>query len=386
MPDHSARQAVIVDVLLGFAVFAVVAIAIAADLGGGGDLPSVVAYGFAAALGLLMLARRWWPLAVLLASGALVVVYHAADLPVIGLAVPVAAALYSSAERGRAGWAAGTAVVLLAVSTVARALEGQDLGFLLGYELASTGAIMGAAIALGDGTRQRREAARQRERIAALDAQAREAEAAERVARERGRISRDLHDAVGHHLSVVSLHAAVATEALEEGAVDLTAARSELEHVTLASKEGLRDLRSTVRALREPGPEVDRVAGLAHLADLIASVRAAGLRVDVVGGGGEDLPGMVDAAAFRVVQEALTNTLRHARARGATVVLERGDGGLDVTVTDDGRGAAPDGEEGSGVSGMRERVRMLEGTLEVGTAEGGGFRVCARLPIGGTAW
>ncbi len=381
--DQSDRQAVVVDALLGFAVFAVVAIAIGAGIGGGG-LPSVVAYGFATALGLLMLVRRWWPRAVLSATAVLLVAYYVVDLPVIGLAVPAAAALYSAADRGRTRWAVGTAVALVGVSTVARALEGQDLAFLLGYELVSTVAIMGAAIALGDGTRQRREGARQRELIRVLDAQAREAESAERMARERARVARDLHDAVGHHLSVVALHSSVAAEALEEDDVDLGAARAELGHVGQAAREGLRDLRSTVRALREPGAEVERVAGLAHLEYLVASVRAAGLSVAVTGEGGPGLPGMVDAAAYRVVQEALTNTLRHAGAGSATVVIERARGTLGVTVTDNGTGEPTGGPgEGSGLAGMRERVRMLDGTLETGGAPGGGFRVHARIPLGG---
>ncbi|WP_017588058.1 sensor histidine kinase [Nocardiopsis ganjiahuensis] len=406
MPDHSdhvrhphhERQAVIVDALLGFAVFAVVAIAIGAGIGGGDLLPPIAAYGFAAALGLLMLVRRRWPLTVLLATTVLLFTYYFVDLPVIGLAVPSAAALYSASAFGRTYWAVGTAAVLIGVSTAVRALEGQDLAFLLGYELVSTVAIMGAAIAFGDGARQRRESARQRERIAVLDAQAREAASAERLARERARIARDLHDAVGHHLSVVSLHTSVAVEALEEdpeSTVDLPTARAELDHVNQAAREGLRDLRSTVRALRgpadEPGTGLDRVAGLAHLGELVASVRAAGLAVEVTGEGGPGLPGMADATAYRVVQEALTNTLRHARARSAEVVLERTEGVLTVTVTDDGTagtagGAAP-GEhgEGSGLLGMRERVRMVGGTLEAGPVPGGGFRVSARLPLGGAA-
>ena len=392
-PDPSARQAVIIDALLGFAVFAVVAIAIGAGIGGG-DLPPTVAYGFAAALGLLMLARRRWPMTVLLATSLLIIAYYVVDLPVIGLAIPMAAALYSAASFGRTSWTVGTAVALVLVSTTGRALEGQDLAFLLGYELASTAAIMGAAIAFGDGARQRREGARQRERIAVLDAQARAAESAELLARERARIARDLHDAVGHHLSVVSLHTSVAEEALEEDVLDLPAARAELDHVARAAREGLRDLRSTVRALRaredETGAGVEQVAGLAHLADLVDSVRAAGLVVEVAGNAsGEDgpgLPGLVDATAYRVVQEALTNTLRHARARGAVVLIERTEGTLEVTVTDDGAAVtAEEHSKGTGLAGMRERVRMVQGTLEAGAVPGGGFRVHARIPLGGDA-
>ena len=383
MSQHPTRQALIVDALFGFAVFAVVAIAVGADVEDQGN--QVLGYGMALLLGGLMLLRRYRPVLVLVATSVLVIVHHAVDLPTIGLAVPLAGALYSAAEAGRARWALGSAVVLIAVSTLARLSQGQDPVYLLGFELASTVAVMGAAIALGDGTRQRREGVRQRERIAILATQARDAEAAERVARERTRIARDLHDAVGHHLSVVSLHAAVATEVLEEDGPDLTVVRTELAHVTRASREGLRDLRATVRALREPGAGVEQVAGLIHLEALVDSVRAAGLVVEVTGVVGEELTGLVDATAYRVVQEALTNTLRHAYARRAEVSLGRSREEVVVTVTDDGRiGDAPL-PEGSGLTGMRERVRMVGGTLDAGPLPGGGFQVRARLPLGGAA-
>lgn len=381
MPEQSTRQGLVVDVLFGFAVFAVVAIAVGADVGGEGN--QALGYVMALVLGALMLLRRRAPVTVLLATCALVIGNYVIELPTIGLAIPVAGALYSAAEAGRTGWAAGSSIALLVVSTLARLGQGQDVAYLLGYELASTVAVMGAAIALGDGTRQRREGVRQRERIAVLDAQARDAEAAELLARERTRIARDLHDAVGHHLSVVSLHAAVATEALEEGEADLSTVRDELDHVTQASREGLRDLRSTVRALREPGAEVEPIAGLAHLESLVESVRDAGLTVRVSGSAGEGLTALVDATAYRVIQEALTNTLRHARARRAAVLLERDGDELVVTVTDDGRTMEVPVREGSGLTGMRERVRMAEGTMAFEAVPTGGFRVGVRLPVGG---
>lgn len=381
MPEQSTRQGLVVDVLFGFAVFAVVAIAVGADVGGEGN--QALGYVMALLLGALMLLRRQAPVTVLLVTCVLVVGNYVIGLPTIGLAIPMAGALYSAAEAGRTEWAAGSSITLLVVSTLARLGQGQDVAYLLGYELASTVAVMGAAIALGDGTGQRREGARQRERIAVLDAQARDAEAAELLARERTRIARDLHDAVGHHLSVVSLHASVAAEALEEDEVDLPTARDELAHVTQASREGLRDLRSTVRALREPGAEVEPIAGLAHLEGLVESVRDAGLMVRVSGSAGEGLTALVDATAYRVIQEALTNTLRHARARRATVLLERDGDELVVTVADDGRTMEAQVREGSGLTGMRERVRMAEGTVVFDTAPTGGFRVGVRLPVGG---
>ncbi|XKK41764.1 sensor histidine kinase [Nocardiopsis sp. ARC36] len=388
----SDRQDVVVDALFGFAVFAVVAIAVGSDVSNRGNL--ALGYAMAAVLGGLMPARRRWPVGVLLATAVLIVANYVIDLPTIGLAVPAAAALYSAAEAGRTAWSAGTAAALVAVSTFARLGEGQDPAYLLGYELPSTAAIMGAAIALGSAQWQRRQADHQRERAALLDAQARESEAAERLALERTRIARDLHDAVGHHLSVVSLHAAVAAEALEDDPADAEAARAEIAHVTQASRAGLSELRSTVRALRDADPGGERTSSLAHLDELADSVRAAGVAVEVEGrpGAGE-IPGMVDATAYRIVQEALTNTLRHARADRARVVFTRRDGVLEVRVTDDGRqgpstagggaGEGPAAAPGSGLAGMRERVRLVGGSVEAGPGPGGGFAVHARLPLGG---
>jgi signal transduction histidine kinase len=382
MPSKSSPQDVVVDALFGFAVFAVVAIAVGADVSDRGDVP--LGYALAGLLGALMLVRRRWPVTVLLATSALIVANYLIDLPTIGLAVPAAAALYSAAERGRPYWAVGTAAALVLVSTGGRLNEGQDPGYLLGYELASTVAIMGAAIALGNVQWQRARAERQRARIAFLDEQAREAGAAELLALERTRIARDLHDAVGHHLSVVALHAAVAAEALDDTPADVSSARTELGHVTQASRAGLSELRATVRALRDADPGEERVASLAHLEELVGSVRAAGVdvRVEGVPSAGQ-LSGVVDATAYRIVQEALTNTLRHARARRAEVVFRREDGELEVAVTDDGRAAAATESSGSGLAGMRERVRLVGGTVEAGPLPEGGFGVRARLPTGG---
>ncbi|ASU61139.1 sensor histidine kinase [Nocardiopsis dassonvillei] len=377
----SDRRGVVVDALFGFAVFAVVAIAVASDVSDTGNLP--LGYGVAGVLGALMLVRRRWPIAVLVATSVLVVANYVLQLPVIGLAVPVAAALYSAAEAGRTLWSVGLAAALVLVSTFTRLQQGQDPAYLLGYELPTTVAVMGAATALGHVQWQRRRAEHQRVRIEVLDRQARESEAAERLALERTRIARDLHDAVGHHLSVVSLHAAVAVEALDDDPADVPVARAELDHVARASRAGLSELRATVRALREADPGGDRVSSLAHLDELVATVRAAGVDVEVTGvpAPGE-VPGMVDATAYRIVQEALTNTLRHARAPRARVAFSRRDGMLDVTVTDEGTAVPVASPGGSGLAGMRERVRLVGGSVEAAPRPGGGFGVRALLPLG----
>jgi signal transduction histidine kinase len=377
----SDRRGVVVDALFGFAVFAVVAIAVASDVSDTGNLP--LGYGVAGVLGALMLVRRRWPVAVLVATSVLVVANYVLQLPVIGLAVPVAAALYSAAEAGRTLWSVGLAAALVLVSTFTRVQQGQDPAYLLGYELPTTVAVMGAAAALGHVRWQRRRAEQQRVRIEVLDRQARESEAAELLALERTRIARDLHDAVGHHLSVVSLHAAVAAEALDDDPADVPVARAELDHVAGASRAGLSELRATVRALREADPGGDRASSLAHLDELVATVRAAGVDVEVTGAPAlGEVSGMVDATAYRIVQEALTNTLRHARAPRARVAFSRRDGMLDVTVTDEGTAAPVASPGGSGLAGMRERVRLVGGSVEAAPRPGGGFGVRALLPLG----
>src|SRR5262245_34839567 len=161
-----------------------------------------------------MIGRRRWPVGVLLVTAAGLLVYYMLGYPPVGLAVPVAAALYSAAEAGRLRWAIGTAAGLVAVSTFFRIREGDDLAYLLGYEFAVTATLMAAVIALGEAVRSRRGwQAELRRQARAADLE-REQETAHRVEQERLRIARDLHDVLAHTISIVSLHSDVAREAL----------------------------------------------------------------------------------------------------------------------------------------------------------------------------
>jgi signal transduction histidine kinase len=214
-----------------------------------------------------------------------------------------------------------------------------------------------------------------------------EEETLRRASEERLRIARELHDALGHHLSLINVQSGVALH-LNEELPEQT--RSSLAAIKEASKEALTELRSVLDILRQEGEQAPRspTSTLARLQDLVSRSAAAGLEVRTETEGDERrLPFGIDVAAFRIVQEALTNVTRHAGPATATVRLSYAEHDLIVEVDDDGRGvngSVPTGG-GKGILGMRERVTALGGELEVGPRPGGGFRVRARLPLDGAS-
>jgi signal transduction histidine kinase len=242
------------------------------------------------------------------------------------------------------------------------------------------------ALLLGGSVRGRQaERAALEERARHL-AETREEEARLRVAEERVRIARDLHDSVAHSLTGISVEAGVGAHVLDERPEDARAALLAIKH---ASGDALAELRATLSMLRSgEAPPREPAAGLDRLPSLVESSRAAGLPVDVViEGDARPLPQAVDTAAFRIVQESLTNVIRHAGPARATVAVRHRDDGVEIEVTDDGRGAvdgngaADGGGGGHGLAGMRERVALLGGALYAGTRRSGGYRVRARLPL-----
>jgi signal transduction histidine kinase len=224
-----------------------------------------------------------------------------------------------------------------------------------------------------------------RERVAEA-ARIREEEARRRAGEERLRIARELHDALGHHLSLINMQSGVALHLNKELPEQ---ARNSLTAIKQASKEALTELRSVLDILRQEGEPAARSPTwtLARLDELVSQAAAAGLEVRTeTDGEVRRLPFAVDVAAFRIVQEALTNVTRHAGPATATVRVAYGDGDITVQVDDDGRGPSPHGAaagSGKGITGMRERVAALGGDLEAGPRPGGGFRVRARLPLDG---
>jgi signal transduction histidine kinase len=223
-----------------------------------------------------------------------------------------------------------------------------------------------------------------RERVAEA-ARIQEEEALRRATEERLRIARDLHDALGHYLSLINVQAGVALHLNEELPEQ---ARASLSAIKQASKEALTELRSVLDILRQEGEPAPRspTSTLARLDDLVSQAAAAGLEVRMVTEGqARPLPFGVDVAAFRIVQEALTNVTRHAGKATATVRVSYGERELSLQIDDDGRGPATDGavRTGKGIMGMRERVGALGGELQAGPRPEGGFRVRARLPLDG---
>ncbi|GAA1241933.1 hypothetical protein GCM10009676_28930 [Prauserella halophila] len=316
--------------------------------------------------------------------------YYMLSYPPIGLAVPVAAAPYSAAECGRLYWACGTALTLLTVSTVVRIGQGDNLSYVLGLETPTSATLMLAVIALGDSVRSRRGWRAELDRQAAAAALEQEVEATRRVEQERMRIARDLHDLLAHTVSVISLHTDVARETLHDEPA--TAERS-LAAARTACRDAGRELRATVDALRTPDADAedrdpgsaDARPGLDRLGELVDTATAGGLHVEVrTTGTPRALPVVSDVTAYRVVQEALSNVLRHAGATTATVDVDYGEDAVTMRVSDDGRGTvATDPAGGWGITGMRERLTLLGGTLRIRTRPGEGFDVTARIPARG---
>jgi signal transduction histidine kinase len=207
--------------------------------------------------------------------------------------------------------------------------------------------------------------------------------AREAVTAERARIARELHDVVAHHMSVMVVQAGAARAV---GAKDPAAANEALRQVETSGRAGLAEMRRLLEILKtsDGANDLTPQPGLAGLDDLLDGMRATGLPVEaVVEGVPRPLPPGVDLSAYRIVQEALTNALKHAGEASARVLVRYEADALEVEIVDDGRGMPEDGSPagGQGLIGMRERVQLFGGTLDAGPKPSGGFLVRARLPV-----
>ncbi|GHD97984.1 sensor histidine kinase [Streptomyces alanosinicus] len=327
--------------------------------------------------------RRRAAKAVLAVTGSLSVIESVTGDPRAPVAMAAVVALYTVASTTdrTTTWRVG--LLTMTVLTAAAILGGS----LPWYAQENLGVLAwtGIGATAGDAVRSRRaEVQAIRERAERAE-RTREEEARRRVAEERLRIARDLHDVVAHHIALVNVQAGVAAHVMDKRPEQ---AKEALAHVREASRSALDELRATVGLLRQSGdPEAptEPAPGLSRLQDLAATFRNAGLPVAVARADqGTELPAAVDLAAYRIIQEALTNAQKHAGpdARAEVSVVRVG-ANIEVTVLDDGAGAAgvPGAGGGHGLLGMRERATALGGTLTTGPRYGGGFRVHAILPL-----
>jgi signal transduction histidine kinase len=328
-------------------------------------------------------ARRRFPGAVLALCVASGLAIAALGLPPETLGVAILVAVYSVAAYGDR-WVSPVGLATAAVGSAAIQLTPSR--FQWPTPLINT-LVIGAAWLLGHfvGVR-RRYIARLEERTGELE-QARAELARRAVVEERLRLARELHDVVAHAMSVIAVQSGVGAHVADTQPKEAAKALAAIEATSRATLTELRRLLGVLRQDSEPQASLSPVPGLADLEGLLAEVAKAGLAVRLrVEGTPSPLPAGVDLSAYRIVQEALTNVVRHAGPARAQVVVDYGDQEVRVEVTDDGRGAATsasDGRRGTGhgLVGMRERVQAFGGDLEAGPGPGGGFRVAARLPL-----
>lgn len=318
---------------------------------------------------LALLVRRNRPELPLLVSLAALVSYLSLDYSFGPIFLSFGIAVVDGVLRRRR-----LAVAVAVGSWEASVLLAAAVGKIGWGEVAGATAWTLAVVAVSEVVRVRRQGAEQ-ERATA------EQERLRLAGQERLMIARELHDVLAHSISLISVQAGVALHLLdEEPGTPPDQVRSALAAIKQASGDGLRDLQRTLDVLREQ-PTRTPTPGLSELDRLLDGARAAGLEVTcTVDGAAPDLAVPVGLAAYRVVQESLTNVSRHAGTPRARVRVAYGDSGLDVRVDDDGPAKQAGNGGGHGLQGMRERVAALGGTLETGTRPDGGFSVHARLP------
>jgi signal transduction histidine kinase len=242
--------------------------------------------------------------------------------------------------------------------------------------------VFAVAWILGDRIGARRTYLRGLEERAAQHEREREEHARRAAAEEQARIARELHDIIAHNVSVMTVQAAAAGDAFDTQPGKVREALASIESTGREALTELRRLLGGVRTEEQPGTFAPQ-PGVARIDELVDQVRATGLDVELtVEGTRRELPPGIDLSAYRIVQEALTNTLKHAGASRATVLLRFGERTLEVEVVDDGRGATAEGTaRGHGIIGMRERAALVGGELTVGPSANGGFAIRARIPL-----
>jgi signal transduction histidine kinase len=337
--------------------------------------------------GLVLIVRRRWPIAVFVTTAGASVVYYALDFPDGPGWLALFVALYTLTAYGdgrRSLVIAGAGITVLATFWL---IAGADVEprEAIGWVFFRIGASVMSA-ALGESVRSRRFIAAEAEERAERAERTREEEARSRVDAERLRIAREVHDTVAHAIAIINVQAGVTAHVLDKRP---ERAREALEVIEQTSSRALREMRAILGVLR--GPDEGRVPhpDLSQLEDLTAQARDAGIEVEVEveSSSPTPLPSAVGSAAYRILQEAITNVIRHVGPTRVTVALDYGIDALQIRVTDQGHRGVPGSaaSSGRGIAGMRERCQLLGGDLTAGSLPDGGFEVRARLPLAPTA-
>lgn len=368
----------LVDALLGAVVALVVSVQIASHVGGE-PTPGTV-YLWALGLGALMMMRRKRPSLVVTLTVAGFYLYYGLGYPPIGVAAPVAAAVFSAAERGRLLTAVLASSAVVGGSVTYRLVAGQDPRFILGYDLPGHLLLLLSAIALGDSFRSRRSLKESTRRITALTADKVRRETEEQSSRERLQVAQDLHDSIGHSLTIIWLHSSVGQESL---LTDPQRTQHALTIIEATTRESLSQLRNAVTSLRGKRPHQSRSPSLRDLDSVVTAARRVGFDATTEVSLSNTLEPDVEVAAFRIVQEAVTNAVRHSGGTRIKILINGGDDRLDIEIVNDGVSvpATDPPVAGHGIAGMKERLLSLGGWLEAGPAPDGGFRVKAVLPL-----
>ena len=337
----------------------------------------VLGYALLAVAGLVLAGRRRFPLTVLtLVYAASVSYWMTTDLRGLIFVADIVAFVTVILARRR-----GAAVV---------ALVAYYAGYLWLPVLAGTQRAPSQAVAIGAAAGLVAllgvaEWLRLRRQHSDAVTRGRQEEARRRVTEERLRIARELHDVVAHNISVINVQANTALHLMDR---QPERARIALTTINEVSKQALMELRSVLGVLRQIDDDAPRAPSpsLERIDELAAATGAAGFSVEVEQAGtAGSLPASIDLAAYRIVQEALTNAVRHSGGSHVVVHVEHGEAALVVQVDDDGRNAVRASIRGNGIVGMAERAHALGGTLEAGPTAEGGFRVRARIPLNGAS-
>jgi len=374
--------------------------------GGPGAAPlNTLAYVLGAVLAVPILFRHRWPLASLVGVSALLLLYYIVDRRNISPAPLFCLPLYDAAVAGYLAAAIAIPAFFMSVGLFVVDVSTHQGLVSLAAEFLPSIAVLALAIMLGEVVRSRRALAAETADRLRLAGEEREAETGRRIAEERLRIARELHDTVAHSMATITVQAGSALHVLGPdapagGAPDGSGPdggstngnlRSALIAIRETSKAALTEMRDTLGQLRNETPDEPaelRAAGLDRLPALCEAVTAAGAPVTVTTKGEpRPVPPAVGHAAYRILQESLTNVLRHAGPRArASVGLAYEPGALVIRVTDDGPGRgtlAADAAAGHGLTGMAERAAAVGGTFSAAAGPDGGFEVAARLPAPG---